>query len=579
MSLLEIDNLSVGYGGQTAVDGVSFAIGAGESVGLVGESGSGKSQTALAVLGLLPATAEVRGSVRFAGEEILGATESALDALRATRIAMVFQDPMQALNPYRSIGSQLGRILAHHGLAAGSAARERVIAMLERVGLPDAQRQYRAYPHELSGGMRQRVMIASALLCEPELLIADEPTTALDVTVQAQILDLLEVLRQDTALLLITHDLGVIAGRCERMVVLDKGRVVEQGATRDVFEAPAHEHTRALLEAARGDRDISLEPPAPETCLDVSGARVEYTVAGRQRLSAVRGVDMDVRAGENVAIVGESGSGKSSFARGLLGLVPLREGRVRFRGAELPRDLDDRPRGQRAALQLVFQDAAASLNPQMRVADLVAEPLGIHRKNLDGDARRARVAAMLEKVGLGIEHLDRYPHELSGGQAQRVAIARALMLEPDVLVCDEAVAALDGTVRERILELLRRQQREGGFTIIFITHDLTVAREISHRVIVMYLGETVEQAATDDLFASPAHPYTRALLRAAPVPDPANPGGKTSVSGETPSPLQPPSGCAFHPRCPHARERCRDEAPQLREVGRSLVRCHFAEEL
>ncbi len=579
MSLLEIDDLAVSYKGNAAVDGATFAISAGESVGLVGESGSGKSQTALAVLGLLPATAQVSGSIRFAGEEIVAAAESTLDALRATRVAMVFQDPMQALNPYRSIGAQLSLILEHHDLAAGGAARDRVVDMLERVGLPDAQRQYRAYPHELSGGMRQRAMIASALLCEPELLIADEPTTALDVTVQAQILDLLEELRRDTALLLITHDLGVIAGRCERMVVLDQGRVVEQGVTRDVFAAPAHEHTRSLLDAARVDRDISLESPGPENCLDVRGARVEYTTAGRQRVSAVRGVDMEIRAGENVAIVGESGSGKSSLARGLLGLVPLSEGHVLFKGAELPRDLDDRPRSQRPALQLVFQDAAASLNPQMRVADLVAEPLRIHKKDVDSDARRERAAGMLEKVGLGPEHLDRYPHELSGGQAQRVAIARALMLEPDALVCDEAVAALDGTVRERILELLRQQQREGRFTIVFITHDLAVAREISHRVIVMYLGEAVEQAETGELFANPRHPYTRALLRAAPVPDPANPGGKTSVSGEAPSALQPPSGCAFHPRCPHAKERCRDEAPELREVGSSLVRCHFAEEL
>ncbi len=579
MSLLEIDNLSIRYGEQTAVDGVTFAIDAGESVGLVGESGSGKSQTALAVLGLLPATASVSGSIRFADQELVGAGESELDAVRATKIAMVFQDPMQALNPYQSIGGQLSRILVHHKIANSRAARDRVVEMLERVGLPDPERQYRAYPHELSGGMRQRAMIASALLCEPDLLIADEPTTALDVTVQAQILDLLEELRQDTALLLITHDLGVIAGRCERMVVLDNGRVVEKGATRDVFGSPAHEHTRALLDAARVDRDVHLKPPEPETCLDVRGAQVEYMTGGGLRLRAVRGVDLHIRNGENLAIVGESGSGKSSLARGLLGLVPLHEGRVEFAGAELPRRLDDRPREQRPALQLVFQDPAASLNPQMRVADLVSEPLRIHKKNLDSDARRESAADMLEKAGLGREYLDRYPHELSGGQAQRVAIARALILKPAVLVCDEAVAALDGTVREQILQLLRQQQRDGHFTIIFITHDLAVAREISHQVIVMYLGEPVEQAATADLFDNPRHPYSRALLNAAPVPDPANPGGKTSVSGEVPSALDPPTGCAFHPRCPHAKERCRDEQPELREIDGRFVRCHFAEEL
>jgi oligopeptide/dipeptide ABC transporter ATP-binding protein len=579
VSLLAIDNLTVRYGGQAAVDGLSLTVAANESVGLVGESGSGKSQTALAALGLLPATAEIAGSIRFAGEELLGASETALDAVRATKIAMVFQDPMQALNPYVSIGNQLSRILVHHNMAAGREARERVLGMLERVGLPDAERQFNAYPHELSGGMRQRAMIASALLCEPDLLIADEPTTALDVTVQAQILDLLEELRQDTALLLITHDLGVIAGRCERMVVLDRGRVVEQGATRDLFAAPAHDHTRALLDAARIDRDVSLRRPAPKTCLDVQGAKVEYTTARGQRLPAVRGVDFHIRFGENLAIVGESGSGKSSLARGLLGLVPLQGGSARYGVSELPRRLADRSPGGRGSLQLVFQDPGASLNPQMRVGDLVAEPLAIHLKSLDRHGRRERAADMLERVGLGRDYLQRYPHELSGGQAQRVAIARALILEPGILFCDEAVAALDGTVREQILELLREQQRDGHFTIIFITHDLRVAREISHQVIVMYLGEVVEQGSTQELFERPRHPYTRALLNAAPVPDPANPGGKASVAGEVPSSLNPPAGCSFHPRCPHAQDRCRTEAPELREVGDSRVRCHFAEEL
>jgi oligopeptide/dipeptide ABC transporter ATP-binding protein len=579
VSLLEIDNLAVRYGDKAVVDGVTASIAAGESVGLVGESGSGKSQTALAVLGLLPATAEVSGSIRFAGQELQGADEAALDELRATKIAMVFQDPMQALNPYLSIGAQLSHILVHHGIADGGAARERVIEMLERVGLPDAPRQFRAYPHELSGGMRQRAMIASALLCGPDLLIADEPTTALDVTVQAQILDLLEALRQDTALLLITHDLGVVAGRCERMLVLDNGRLVEEGATRDVFATPASEHARALLEAARIDRDITLEPAGPKTCLEVRDARVEYTTGGGQRLPAVRGVDLHLRHGENLAIVGESGSGKSSLARGLLGLVPLQDGRVEFGGVELPRRLEDRPRDMRTSLQLVFQDPAASLNPQMRVGELVAEPLGIHKKLPDRRARRERAAMMLEKVGLGGDILERFPHELSGGQAQRVAIARALILEPQMLICDEAVAALDGTVREQILDLLREQQAERRFTIIFITHDLAVAREISHQVVVMYLGGAVEQAATAELFARPRHPYTRALLGAVPIPDPESPGGRASVSGEVPSALSPPAGCAFHPRCPHAQPRCATEPPELREVGGSFVRCHFAEDL
>ncbi len=580
MSLLEIDGLSVRYGKQVAVDGVSFSVDAAESVGLVGESGSGKSQTALAVLGLLPATAEVDGSIRFGGEEILGAAEATLDGIRARRIAMVFQDPMQALNPYLSVGAQLRRVLEHHGIARGRAARDRVVSMLERVGLPDADRQARAYPHELSGGMRQRAMIASALLCEPDLLIADEPTTALDVTVQAQILDLLNELRHDTALLLITHDLGVVAGRCERMLVLDHGKLVEAGATQDVFRSPTHEHTQALLAAAPTlDGDAPGEPRLQEAALEVRDAHVHYDTRGGQSLAAVRGVDLATRHAETVAVVGESGSGKSSLVRGALGLAPLQSGSVVDAGVELAPRLGDRDMKTRARMQLVFQDPRGSLNPQMRVADLVGEPLAIHRPELSRAERRERAAGLLDQLGIGAEYLGRFPHELSGGQAQRVAIARALILEPAVLVCDEAVAALDGTVRERILAMLRRQQRERGFTIVFITHDLAVARSISHRVVVMYLGEVVEEAATADLFSRPRHPYTRALLSAIPIADPGNPGGRASVAGEAPSALEPPPACAFHPRCPHAEKRCREEAPELRELGGSRVRCHLAEKL
>ena len=420
-------------------------------------------------------------------------------------------------------------------------------------------------------------MIASALLCAPELLIADEPTTALDVTVQAQVLDLLEELREDTALLLITHDLGVVAGRCERMVVLERGRVVEQGATRDVFAAPTHAHTKALLRAA--PRVDASDVPACEagaTVLAIDGAEVRYRVDGRQRLHAVRGVDLEVRKGETVAVVGESGSGKSSLVRSALGLVPATAGRVVLSGHALPPDINDRSLAARRGMQLVFQDPAGSLNPQLRVVDIVGEPIAVHEPGANGAARRERVTRMLARTGLAAEFLERFPHELSGGQAQRVAIARALVLEPEVLVCDEAVAALDGTVREQVLELLGKIQRDSGLAIVFITHDLAVARSISHRVAVMYLGEIVEHATTAALFGRPQHPYTQALLTAIPVPDPQNPGGKASLAGEIPSALTPPPGCAFHPRCPHARERCHSEAPQALDISGSRVRCHFA---
>jgi len=580
LSLLTVEQLTVGYGDVAAVDGLSFSVAEGESVGLVGESGSGKSQTALALLGLLPAKAAVTGSIRFAGEELVGKSEKDLNDLRASKIAMVFQDPMQALNPFMSIGAQLTCILVQHQIASGAAARDNVIGMLERVGLPDAPRQYAAYPHELSGGMRQRAMIASALLAGPDLLVADEPTTALDVTVQAQILDLLDEMREDTSLLLITHDLGVVAGRCERMLVLEGGRLVEQGPTRDIFRQPQHKHTAALLNAALTlDRADIPEHKKDEEVFAVNGAEVSYNLGEGGTLKAVRSVNLTVEAGETVAVVGESGSGKSSLVRAALGLIPMQAGRVVLCGNTLPPRLKDRDQDIRRGMQLVFQDPAGSLNPQMRVESIVAEPLVVHETGLSKKERERQVVAILEKTGLGPEYLRRYPHELSGGQAQRVAIARALILNPRVLVCDEAVAALDGTVREQVLRLLRQVQVETGLAIIFITHDLAVVRAISHRVLVMYLGGLVETAANETLFSTPMHPYTRALLEAVPVPDPDNAGGKTTVTGEVPSVLQPPAGCTFHPRCPHARDECRTVRPQSRQVGPTTVSCHLAEEL
>jgi len=580
MSLLEIKGLSIRYGEAWAVRDLSFTVGRGESVGLVGESGSGKTQTALAILGLLPAQAVTGGSIQLAGTSLLGASEATLDTVRAVRVGIVFQDPMLALNPFIRIGAQLRRILLQHGLATGDEAVARVIDMLKRVGLPDPERQFRAYAHQLSGGMRQRVMIASALIASPELLIADEPTTALDVTVQAQILELLDEIRQDTALLLITHDLGVIAGHCERMLVLEKGRLVEAGATRDVFASPQHEHTARLLAAApRLDRTDAPAGAGGNELLCIRGASVSYAWDGRRKLQAVRDVDLTVCAGETVAVVGESGSGKSSLVRAVLGLVPMQAGRVTFCGEVLHGAVQSRPATVRRGLQLVFQDPLGSLNPQMRVDSIVGESLLVHEPQLSEDERQERVAAMLARVDLGESYLKRFPHELSGGQAQRVAIARALIVEPKVLVCDEAVAALDGTVRGQILELLRDAQLATGLSIILITHDLSVVRAISHRVLVMYMGSLVELADNEALFAHPRHPYTRALLEAVPRPDPADPGGKALLLGEVSSALTPPSGCTFHPRCPHAQNICKSEVPQPRVLDGTTVACHFAQEL
>jgi peptide/nickel transport system ATP-binding protein len=578
--LLQVENLNIRYGDDEAVHDLSFVVDAGESVGLVGESGSGKTQTALAILGLLPKAATTGGAIQFAGTDILGASEAVLNNIRAVRAAMVFQDPMQALNPYVKIGRQIGHILVQHDIAEGDAVSARVVEMLQRVGLPDPERQFNAYPHQLSGGMRQRVMIASALIAEPDLLIADEPTTALDVTVQAQILELLEEIRDNTALLLITHDLGIVAGRCERMLVMEKGCLVESGKTASVFSGPQNEHTQALIAAApRLDRGEVLAPIAGEDVFAIDGAEVSYRERGKGRLHAVQQLSVAVKAGETVAIVGESGSGKSSLVRAALGLVPLSAGTVAFCGRELRTTLKSRSPKVRRDLQLVFQDPVGSLNPQMKVQAIVAEQLLVHEPGMAKEERQRRVGSILEKVGLDESYLTRYPHQLSGGQAQRVAIARALILRPKVLVCDEAVAALDGSVRKQILELLMQEQSASGLSILFITHDLAVARSISHRVLVMYLGRLVELAASEDLFANALHPYTAALLKAVPVPDPTAAGGYATLAGEVPSIINPPSGCAFHPRCSHSKNICTTTRPSTRQLGGVTVACHRAEEL
>jgi len=571
VSLLDVTGLTIRYGDDTVVDGVDLFVERGESVGLVGESGSGKSQSALAILGLLPRRAVVGGSIEFDGQQLLGASEEALNSVRARRIGMVFQDPMQALNPYLRVGVQLNQVMLSHGLADKTGVDARVIEMLTKVGLPDPERQFRAYPHQLSGGMRQRVMIASALIAEPDLLIADEPTTALDVTVQAQILDLLEDIRDNTALLLITHDLGVVAGYCEHMIVLERGRVVDAGPTTSLFAAPGHAHTRTLIAAApRVDRGGGPAPVSASTLLSVGEAAVDY-----EELHAVSGVSFAVRKGETVAVVGESGSGKSSLVRAVLGLVPMAAGRVVYAGDLLEGPVEDRSLAMRRDLQLVFQDPVSALNPQMRVQAIVEEPLRVHEPKLGSAERRTSVVTMLEKVGLEEKFLRRFPHELSGGQAQRVAIARALILDPKVLICDEAVAALDGTVRAQVLGLLRGVQEETGLSIIFISHDLAVVRSISHRVLVMYMGRLVEVADNESLFAAPAHPYTAALIKSVPVPDPVVAPGRAPLMGEVPSLLTPPSGCVFHPRCPKADAVCGDMAPALRDLGGTRVACHY----
>ncbi|MDZ7645255.1 MAG: ABC transporter ATP-binding protein [Woeseiaceae bacterium] len=551
MSLMQVEALTVAYGDKApVVRDLGFSIGRGESLGLVGESGSGKTQTALALMGLLPREARAVGSVRCDGEELLHARESVWNRYRSRRIAMVFQDPLQALNPYLRVGTQLVGILEAHRLAAGAAARRRAEDMLQQVGLPEPAEQMRAWPHGLSGGMRQRVMIAAALLGEPELLIADEPTTALDVTVQVQILHLLRSLREryGAALLLITHDLGVVAGNCERLLVLEQGRPVEEGSTAAIFARPSHPATRAMLAAAPAV--AAIEPPEPAgtatRLLRAADVDVHFyrrpagAVWRREEIRAVRAASFDVTDGETVALVGESGSGKTSLVRGLLGLLPMAGGNVTFLGVPVADPVERRPLALRRAMQLVFQDPAGSLNPAMRVQDIIAEPLRVHAPATGAAERADAVAAMLERTGLDAGLAGRFPHQLSGGQAQRVALARALIVSPRLLVCDEAVAALDAGVRAAILDLLQHEQHTRGLAILFISHDLGVVKRLSHRVLVMYMGRICEEAPTRDLFARPRHPYTRALIDSVPVPDPALPPQVPPVQGEVASLAAPP---------------------------------------
>ncbi|MCC5795123.1 MAG: ABC transporter ATP-binding protein [Chromatiales bacterium] len=595
--LLEVSDLHVRFttpaGPVQAVAGLSFSLSASETLAIVGESGSGKTQAALALLGLLADNGRASGSARLEGEELIGQPARVLNRVRGARIGMVFQDPMTSLNPFLTIGDQMGQVLARHRPMARAAARAECCRLLDAVGISAAARRLTQYPHELSGGMRQRVMIAAALLCRPALLIADEPTTALDVTVQAQILALLGELRREfaTAVLLITHDLGIVAGTCERMLVMQRGALVEQGTVDQVYAEPAHPYTRRLLAAApRLDAPRSAAVPLPADSRMLLAAE-EVSVRFRlpperlfsraRELQAVSEVSLTVAERETLGIVGESGCGKSTLARALLRLVEPAAGRVQFDGRELTALDRTQLKAARRDLQLVFQDPLAALDPRMTVRDIVAEPLRTFRPELRAAEVTAEVTKILEEVGLEAAHLYRYPHQFSGGQCQRIGIARALILRPKLLVCDEPVSALDVTIQSQIINLLRDLQERFGLTLLFIAHDLAVVREISHRVMVMYLGRVVELAPVERLYASPEHPYTRALLAAVPIPDPERERNRvrTPLAGEPPSAFAPPSGCAFRTRCPHAIERCAEERPALRDYRGALVACHLAGKL
>jgi len=596
-ALLQIKDLNISFatpdGPVEAVRGLSYDLRTGETLGIVGESGSGKSQSVLALMGLLAANGSVTGSALFEGREVLGLPESELNDIRGKRIAMIFQDPMTSLNPYLKIGNQMSQVLRlHEGMDRNPALR-RCEEMLDAVHITEARRRLGMYPHELSGGMRQRVMIATALLCRPTLLIADEPTTALDVTVQAQILALMRELREEFSMstIFITHDLGIVAGNCDRVLVMQNGLAVESGTTDEIFYSTKHDYTKALLAAVprldEATAGINAGNRSAHSVLTAEDLSVHFRIAADGLfqaptvLRAVEGVNIEVGARQTLGIVGESGCGKSTLARAILRLVDTASGRVVLLG----RDLEGLDRGSlrmaRRDMQLILQDPLASLNPRMTVRDIVTEPLETFHPELSKQERVARAAKILQRVGLEESMMNRYPHEFSGGQCQRIGIARALVLEPRLVVCDEPVSALDVTIQAQIVHLLKDLQSELGLSLIFIAHDLAVVRQISHRIVVMYLGRVVEIADRDDLYERPLHPYTRALIDSVPVPDPKIERARrgTVLEGDVPSPLELPTGCAFRPRCQHVIERCASAVPELRRVDQTIVACHRAGEV
>jgi len=662
-ALLEVKHLSTwlesGDAIVRAVDGLSFTIRQGETFALLGESGSGKSMTALSIMRLLPDAGRiVGGELRLNGSDLLALPETAMRSVRGSRIAMIFQEPGTSLNAVMTVGAQIVEVLERHTDLRGEAARRRAVELLESVGIPDAPRRVHEYPFQMSGGMKQRVMIAIALACNPSLLIADEPTTALDVTIQAQVLELLRVLQRETqmSVLLITHDLGVVSEMAHRVAVMYAGEIVELATREAFFARPAHPYSRKLFEAVpeaagrnrrlavipgtvpplsqefvgcrfadrcefawercrteapaaiqigsehsvrchlfaadanseaqgarpeagapRQDSSETLQPSA--SLLAVKSLKVYFPIRKGilqrvvAQVKAVDGVSLDIHSHRTLALVGESGCGKTTVGKGILQLVPVTGGRVSFEGVDLgaltPRAL--RPR--RKDFQIIFQDPYSSLNPRMRVLEIVEEGMAALRLGASASERAERVDELLLQVGLSPDMKYRYPHEFSGGQRQRVAIARALAVEPKLLICDEPTSALDVSVQAQILNLLKDLQQRLGLAYLFITHNISVVEFLAHDVAVMYLGRIVEKGGVDEVLSKPQHPYTKALLSAVPVIDAAAKREVIRLQGELPSPVNPPSGCHFHPRCPNVMPECRQAYPGSTTSGTHSVRC------
>ena len=554
--LLQVSALAVSFrkGGEwrNVVRDVNFSVSAGETVAIVGESGSGKSVTSLALTRLLPQDmTKVSGRALFRGQNLFDLTEQQMEKIRGDRISMIFQEPMTSLNPVMTIGAQIAEAIRVHRKVSRAEARAEALAMMDRVRIPSAKSRFDEFPHQFSGGMRQRVMIAAALVCKPDLLIADEPTTALDVTIQAQVIELIKELQAETGMgvIFITHDMGVVAEVADRTLVMYQGDVIETGTTAQIFNGPAKTYTRALLAAVPKlgsmndaaapvpyptfnlttgemtppqDRPDTLRPEEPPL-LEVEGVIKRFDqrspVLKRvvSRVHAVENVSLKLRRGETLSIVGESGCGKSTTGRVITGLYDYQSGSVKLNGREL-RTIA--PARRAREIQMVFQDPYASLNPRLRVGDAITEPLRIHGLATREEERRI-AASLLERVGLKADMVDRFPYEFSGGQRQRICVARALVLKPSVIVADEAVSALDVTMKTQVVNLMLDLQQEMGLGFVFISHDMAVVERISHTVAVMYLGEIVEYGPRAAIFGNPTHPYTQRLLSAVPVPDPA----------------------------------------------------------
>ncbi|MEH7252220.1 ABC transporter ATP-binding protein [Neobacillus niacini] len=535
--ILKVTNLRVSFMSRDeefeAVRGVSFEVRKGETLGIVGESGSGKSVTARSIMRLLPSPPSFmkEGEISFFGENLADKTEKEMESIRGRDIGMIFQDPMTSLNPTIRIGKQIAESLRKHQKVSKKEAKKEAIELLKLVGIRNSETRYNQYPHEFSGGMRQRVMIAIALACRPTLLIADEPTTALDVTIQAQILNLMKHMQEQfgTSIILITHDLGVVAGMCDRVAVMKNGEIVESGTTEEIFENPKHPYTLKLLHALprlnekkKPKRTPLILPgtDASKPLLEVRSLKQYFDLGKGNVLKAVDNISFHIKPGETLGLVGESGSGKSTTGRAVLRLNEPTGGEVLYQGIPVNRLSQGEMKVMRRHMQMIFQDPYASLNPRFKVLDIIGQALDIHKLADSKDARKKRVEELLDMVGLEPSHALRYPHEFSGGQRQRIGIARALAVEPKFLVCDEPLSALDVSIQSQVVTLLEDLQHRLGLTYLFIAHDLSMVKHISDRVAVMYAGKIVELAESEELYSNPQHAYTKSLLSAIPIPDP-----------------------------------------------------------